>query len=71
MHEILLKIGYFERRLSKSQKALTKLTLFFFRTQSLFNAQDYEKRKGSGTSDQSPSRLQNKLRKTDVLFNQV
>ena len=35
MYEVLLKIGYFERGLLKSQETLTKLTLFFFRTQSL------------------------------------
>ena len=32
MQEIILKIRYFER---DNQKALQKLTLFFFRTQSL------------------------------------
>ena len=44
MQEILLKIGYFERGLSK---ALRKLSLLFLLNPVFFNAgQDYEKKKG-------------------------
>ena len=46
MQELLLKIRYFERGLSKS-----------------LHGQSYKKQKGSGTSNQSLFRLQNKFRK--------
>ena len=53
MQEIILLIRYFERGLN--QKAFKKLTLFFLLNPVDFYGQDYEKQKGSGTSDQSPS----------------
>ena len=49
MQEILLKIRYFERGLSKSLK---KLTLFLLLKPVPFHGQDLEKEKGPGTSDQ-------------------
>ena len=64
MQEILLKIRYFERGLSKSLK---KLNLFFLSNLAPFNEQDYEKQKGPGTSDQSLLRLQNKFQKIPLL----
>ena len=63
MQEILLKIRYFERWLSKSLKKLT----FFFLNPVPFNGQNYEKQKGLGTSDQSLFRLQGKLGKIPLL----
>ena len=60
MQQIILKITYFKRRLSKS---LEKFTLFFLSNLVPFNEQDYEKQKGSETSDQSLYRLQNNFRK--------
>ena len=59
MQENLLKIRHFEKGLSKSLK---KLTLFFLSNPVPFNGQSYQKQKGSGTSDQSLFRLQNKFR---------
>ena len=41
------------------QKALKKLTLFFLSNPVPFNGRNYQKQKGSGTSDQSLFRLQN------------
>ena len=64
MQEILFKIRYFEKELSKSLK---KLTLFFLPNPVPFNGQSYQKQKRSGTSDQSLFRLQNKFRKIPVL----
>ena len=55
MQEILLKIRYFERGLSKTLK---KSTLFFLLNQVPFNVESYQKQKGPGTSDQSLLRLQ-------------
>ena len=52
MQEILLKIRYFERGLSKSLK---KLTLFFLINPVPFNEQNYQKQNGPGTSDQFSS----------------
>ena len=49
------------------QKALKKLTLFFLSNSVPFNEQSYQKQKGSGTSDQSLFRLQNKFRKIPLL----
>ena len=46
-----------------NQKAFKKLTLFFLSNPIPFNGQSYQKQKGSGTSDQSLFRLQNKFRK--------
>ena len=58
--KILLKLRYFERRLSKSLK---KFTLFFLSNPVPFNGQGYQKQKGSGTSHQSFFRPWNKFRK--------
>ena len=49
------------------QKTLNKLTLFFLLNSVPFNEQGYQKQKGSGTSDQSLFRLQNKFRKIPLL----
>ena len=54
MQEILLKIRYFDRGL---------LTLFFLSNPVLFNGPNYQKQKGSGTSDQSLCRSGNKFKK--------
>ena len=59
MPEILFKIRYFERVLSKSLK---KLTLFFLSIPIFFNGQNYHKQKGSGTSDQLLFRLHSKFK---------
>ena len=48
------------------QKALKNLTLFLLSDQVPFNGQSYQKQKGSGTSDQSLFRLQNKFRKNPL-----
>ena len=48
------------------QKALKKLTLFFLQNPVPFNEQSYEKQKGSGTSDLSLFKLQNKFRKVPL-----
>ena len=64
MQEILLKIRYCERGLSKSLK---KLILFFLSNPVPFNGQSYLKEKGPGTSDQSLFRLQNEFRKIPLL----
>ena len=63
MQEILLKNKILWKRVSKSLK---KLTLFLLLNPVPFNGQSYQKLKGSGTSDQSFFRLQNKFRK--ILF---
>ena len=60
-----LKIRFFERGLSKSMKKLT--FIYFFSNPVPFNGQDYEKRKGPGTSDQSLIRLQNKFKNIPLL----
>ena len=59
MQEILFKIRYFERGLSKSLK---KLTLFFLSNPVPFNGQNYQKQKESGTSYQSLFSLGNKFK---------
>ena len=59
MHEILFKIKYFERGLSKTP---LKLTLFFLSHPVPFNGQSYQKQKGSGTNDQSLFRLRLKFK---------
>ena len=65
MQEILLKIRYFERGLSKNLK---KLTLLFILNPVSFNKQDYERQKGPETSGQLLIRLQNKFRKNPLLL---
>ena len=64
MQEILLKIRYFERELSK-----TPLKSQFFSPPNPvpFNVQSFQKQKGPGTSDQSLLRLQNMFRKIPLL----
>ena len=57
MQENLLKVRYFERRLSKTLKN------FFISNPVPSNGQSYQKQKGSGTSDQSLFRTQSKFRK--------
>ena len=64
MQEIILKIRYFERGLSKSLK---KLTIIFLSNPVPFNGQSYQKQKGPRTSNQSLVRLQNKFRKIPLL----
>ena len=64
MQEILLKIRYLERGLSKNLK---KLTLFFLSKPVPFNGQSYRKQKGPGTSDPLLFRLQNKYREIPLL----
>ena len=59
MQEILLKIRYFEKELSKP--------LFFLLNPVPFNGKSYQKQKGHGTSDQSLFRLQSKFRKIALL----
>ena len=49
------------------QKPLKMSTLFFLPNQVPFNVQNYQKRKGSGTSDQPLSRLRKKFRKMPIL----
>ena len=61
MQEVLLKIRYFERGLSKSLKKVN------FSNPVPFNGQNSQKQKGPGTSDQSFFRLQNKFRKIYLL----
>ena len=62
--EILLKMRYFEKALSK---ALKKLTFFFLSKPVLFNGQSYQKQRGSETSAHSLSRSRNKFVKI-ILF---
>ena len=64
MQEIVLKIRYFERGLSKTLK---KLTLFFLWNPVPFNGKSYQKQMGSGSSDQSLFSLRNKFRKIPLL----
>ena len=64
MEEILLKIRYFERVLSKRLK---KLILFFLSNPVPSNGQSYLKQKGPGTNDQSFFSLQNEFRKIPLL----
>ena len=49
------------------QKALKKLISFLLSNPVPFNEQSYLKQKGSGTSDQSLLRLQNKFKKIPLL----
>ena len=64
MQEILLKIRYFDRGLSKSLK---KANFIFFSNLVLFNGPNYQKQKGPETSDQSIFKLGNKFRKIPLL----
>ena len=64
MQEIILKVRYFERGLSKSLK---KATFFFLSNPVPFNRQIYQKQKEPGTSDQSLFGLLNKFRKIPLL----
>ena len=64
MQEILLKVRYFERVLSKTLK---KVSYILSSKPTPFNGQNYQKQKGSGTSNQSLFRLQNKFRKIPLL----
>ena len=64
MQEILLKIWYFERGLSKS---LIKVNFIFSIEPVPFHGQSYLQQKGSGTNDQSLFKLQNKFRKIPLL----
>ena len=48
MQEIILKVRYFERGLSKSLK---KVTSFVLLNPVPFRRQNYQEQKGSGTSD--------------------
>ena len=52
MQEILLKVRYFERALSKPLK---KSTLFFLPNPVPFNGKRYQKQKGPGASAQCSS----------------
>ena len=64
MQEIILKVKYFERRLSKTLK---KVILFFLSNSVPFNRQNYQKQKGPEIRDQLLFRLQNKFRKFPLL----
>ena len=64
MQEILSKVRYFERVLSKT---LLKVNFSFSSEPSPFNGQSYQKKKGPGTSAQSLFRLRNKFRKIPLL----
>ena len=64
MQEIILKVRYFERALSKSLK---KDKFFFLSSLVPFNIQNYQKQKGTGTSDQSLFRLQDNISKISLL----
>ena len=64
MEEILLKIRYFERGLSKSLK---KVNFIFPLNPVPFNGQSYQKQKESETGDQLVFRLRNKFRKIPLL----
>ena len=64
MQEILLKSDILKK---DYRKALKKVTLFFFRTQSLSIVKIINKKKSPGTSDQSLLILRNKFRKILLL----
>ena len=64
MREILLKIRYFERELSKS---LEKVNCVFSLNPDPFNVQNYQKQMGPGTGYQSLFRLQSKFRNIPLL----
>ena len=62
MKEIILKVRHFD-----CQKALKNVTSFFHLTPVPFNRQNYQKKKRSGTTDQSLFRLRNKFLKIPLL----
>ena len=62
MQEILLKVLK-----EDYQKAFIKVTLFFLSNPVLFNRQNHQKQKGTGSSDQLLFRLQKKFRKIPLL----
>ena len=64
MHNIILKVRYFEKGLSKGLK---KGNFIFLPNPVPFNRQNYQKQKGPGTSDQPLFRLRNKFRKIPSL----
>ena len=65
MQEIISKVKYFERGLSKN---LYKGNFIFLLNPVPFNRQNYQKQKGPGISDQSLLfRLRNKFRKFPLL----
>ena len=64
MQEIVLKVRYFERGLSK---CLKKGNFFFLSNPVPFNRQIYQKQKAPGTSKQSLLGLRNKFRKIPLL----
>ena len=64
MQDIILKVRYFERGLSKSLK---KGNFIFLSNSVPFNSQNYQKQKGPETSDQLLFRLQNKFKKIPLL----
>ena len=63
MQEILLRMRYFERRLSKTFKIVNFIFSF---EPSPFKWKSYDKKKGFGTSHQSLFRLQNKFKKISL-----
>ena len=65
MQEIILKVRYFERGLSKAFKNVTS---FFPSNLVPFSRQNYQKQKRPGTNDQSLFRLRNNFRKISFLF---
>ena len=65
MHEIILRVRYFERGLSKSLKKGS--FIFSIKNPVPSNKQNYQKQKWPRTSDQSLFRLQNKSRKIPLL----
>ena len=64
MQEIILKVKYFERGLSKSLK---KVISFFLSNPVTFNRINYQKQMGPGTSEQLLFRLRSKFRKIPLL----
>ena len=64
MQEIILRVRYFERRLSKTLK---KSTLSFLPKPVPFSGQSYQKQKGLGGSAQPLFRLRKKFRKIPLL----
>ena len=65
MQEIILKVRFFERRLSKSLKKGN--FIFSFESSPFQQAKQSNTKGGGGTSDQSLFRLQNKFRKVTLL----
>ena len=66
MQEIIFKVRYFERGLSKSLKKGT-VTSFFLSNPVPFNRQNYQNQKGPGSSDQLLFRLCNKFKKNSFI----